>query len=97
MPEFSLIFRAKEGGMWQRKKNLSTEKHIKLIISEKLLKPITEIIPHAKLIEDLEADSLDTVEILMALEDEFDLEIPDEDAEKLKTVKDALDYVESKK
>jgi acyl carrier protein len=46
-------------------------------------------------VEDLEADSLDAVEIIMALEEEFGTEIPDEDAEKIKTIKDAVDYVEN--
>ncbi len=101
MSEFSLNLRVKnikEGGMWrrQKKRNLSTEKHVKLIISEKVLKPLPEIIPQARLVEDLEADSLDTVEILMALEDEFDLSIPDSEGHKLKTVGDILKYIDEK-
>ncbi|WP_461395062.1 acyl carrier protein, partial [Deferrisoma sp.] len=49
-----------------------------------------------RFIEDLGADSLDTVELVMALEEEFDQEIPDEDAEKIRTVQDAIDYIKSK-
>ena len=48
------------------------------------------------LMKDLEADSLDAVEIIMAIEDEYDIEIPDEDAQKIKTVKDVIEYIESK-
>ena len=52
-----------------------------------------EVNPNAKFIEDLGADSLDTVELVMAFEEEFDLEIPDEDAEKITTVGDAISYI----
>jgi acyl carrier protein len=52
-----------------------------------------EVNPNAKFIEDLGADSLDTVELVMAFEEEFDLEIPDEDAEKIATVGDAISYI----
>jgi acyl carrier protein len=52
-----------------------------------------EVMPNAKFIEDLGADSLDTVELVMAFEEEFDLEIPDEDAEKIVTVGDAITYI----
>jgi acyl carrier protein len=52
-----------------------------------------EVLPAAKFIEDLGADSLDTVELVMAFEEEFDLEIPDEDAEKIATVGDAISYI----
>ncbi|RUS69055.1 hypothetical protein EGW08_023186 [Elysia chlorotica] len=52
--------------------------------------------PEASFIDDLGADSLDTVELVMALEEEFDTEIPDEDAEKIKTVKDVYDYIDAK-
>jgi len=54
---------------------------------------VDQLTPEAKFIEDLGADSLDTVELVMALEDEFGLDIPDEDADKLKTVGDALGYL----
>jgi acyl carrier protein len=63
------------------------------IIAEYLSQEITEVKPEAEFVKDLGADSLDTVELMMALEDKFEIEIPDEDAEKLKCVKDALDYI----
>lgn len=72
------------------------EAKIKQIIAEKLGVSEEKITPQSSFIEDLGADSLDQVELIMAFEDEFDLEIPDDDAEKMKTVKDALDYLESK-
>ena len=56
-----------------------------------------EVIPEASFVDDLGADSLDIVELVMAFEEAFDLDIPDEDAEKITTVKDALDYIKSKK
>lgn len=52
-----------------------------------------EVVPGADFVDDLGADSLDTVELVMAFEEEFELEIPDEDAEKIKTVQNAIDYV----
>ena len=73
------------------------EAKMKQIVAEKLGVSEEKITPQASFVDDLGADSLDQVELIMALEDEFDLEIPDEDAEKLKTVKDALDYIDSKK
>ncbi len=73
------------------------ELKMKQIVAEKLGVSEEKITPQASFIDDLGADSLDQVELIMALEDEFDMEIPDEDAEKLKTVKDALDYIDSKK
>ncbi len=72
------------------------EAKMKQIVAEKLGVSEDKITPQASFVDDLGADSLDQVELIMALEDEFDMEIPDEDAEKLKTVKDALDYIESK-
>jgi acyl carrier protein len=73
------------------------ETKMKQIVAEKLGVSEDKVTPQASFVDDLGADSLDQVELIMALEDEFDLEIPDEDAEKLKTVKDALDYIDSKK
>ncbi len=73
------------------------EAKMKQIVAEKLGVSEDKVTPQASFVDDLGADSLDQVELIMALEDEFDLEIPDEDAEKLKTVKDALDYIDSKK
>ncbi len=72
------------------------EAKVKQIIAEKLGVGEEKITPQASFVDDLGADSLDQVELIMAFEDEFDLEIPDEDAEKMKTVKDALDYLDSK-
>ena len=65
-------------------------------IVEKLGVIEEQCLPEAAFVDDLGADSLDQVELVMALEDEFELEIPDEDAEKLKTVGTVLEYVESK-
>lgn len=69
---------------------------IKSIISEQLGVKPEEVTPQASFIEDLGADSLDTVELVMALEEEFGVEIPDEDAEKMATVGDAIKYIEEK-
>ncbi len=64
------------------------------IIAEKLGIEKDVIVPEAHVIDDLGADSLDVVELIMALEDTFDIEIPDEDAEKIRTVQDIFDYVD---
>lgn len=72
------------------------EAKVKKIIEEKLSVNADQITNDAKFAEDLKADSLDTVELVMALEDEFDLDIPDEEAEKIKTVQNAIDYIISK-
>ena len=69
------------------------EERVKEIIVEQLGVEEDEVNPTAKFIEDLGADSLDTVELVMAFEEEFDLEIPDEDAEKITTVGDAISYI----
>ena len=66
------------------------------IIVEQLGVKEENLKPEASFIDDLGADSLDTVELVMALEEEFDTEIPDEDAEKIKTVKDVYDYIDAK-
>lgn len=73
-----------------------TEKEIIEVLAERLSINENRIIPQAEIVSDLGADSLDIVEIIMALEDEFNIEIPDEDAEKFKTVKNVVDYVELK-
>ena len=70
---------------------------IKRIVVEKLQVDEKQVTLEASFIEDLGADSLDTVELVMDLEEHFGIEIPDEDAEKLKTVKDAVDYITQKK
>ena len=69
---------------------------VKKIIVDQLGVSEDQVTPEAKLIEDLGADSLDQVELIMALEEEFGADIPDEDAEKLQTVGDAISYVEAK-
>ncbi len=69
------------------------EERVKEIICEQLGVEEDEVILTAKFIEDLGADSLDTVELVMAFEEEFDLEIPDEDAEKIVNVGDAIQYI----
>ena len=72
------------------------ENKVKKIIIDQLDVTEDEVTPQASFVEDLGADSLDTVEMLMAFEEEFSIEIPDEDAEKIKTVKDAIDYIQKK-
>ena len=69
---------------------------VKAIIAEQLGVKLEEVTDAASFIEDLGADSLDTVELVMALEEEFGIEIPDEDAEKMQNVGDAVKYIESK-
>ena len=69
---------------------------VKKIISEQLGVPETDVKPEASFVNDLGADSLDTVELVMALEEEFGVEIPDEDAEKIATVQNAVDYITAK-
>ena len=69
---------------------------IRQIIADQLGVKKEEVTDNAKFVDDLGADSLDTVELVMALEEEFGIEIPDEDAEKLVTVGDALRYIEEK-
>ncbi|MDR2905427.1 MAG: acyl carrier protein [Helicobacteraceae bacterium] len=70
---------------------------IKAVVVEQLNVDEGEVVESAKFVEDLGADSLDVVELVMALEEKFDVEIPDEDAEKIKTVGDAIKYVENLK
>jgi acyl carrier protein len=69
---------------------------VKSIVAEQLGVKIEEVKEEAKFIDDLGADSLDTVELVMALEEEFGAEIPDEDAEKLTTVGEAIKYIQGK-
>ncbi|MCD6526774.1 MAG: acyl carrier protein [Desulfuromonas sp.] len=71
----------------------STEERVKKIVAEQLGVEEEQVTPEASFMDDLGADSLDTVELVMALEEEFDIEISDEDAEKIQTVKDATSYV----
>jgi acyl carrier protein len=72
----------------------SVEERVKQIIVEQLGVDEGEVTPTASFVDDLGADSLDTVELVMAFEENFGIEIPDEDAEKIATVKDAVDYIE---
>ncbi len=75
---------------------MAVESKIKSIIAEQLGVKPEEVTPNASFVDDLGADSLDTVELIMALEEEFSVEIPDEDAEKMKTVGDVIKYIEEK-
>ncbi len=68
---------------------------VKKIVSDQLGKSVEEIESDSSFVDDLGADSLDTVELVMALEEEFDLEIADEDAEKISTVNEAVEYINS--
>ena len=70
---------------------------VKVIVIDKLEVKEAQVTLEANFANDLSADSLDTVELVMALEDEFDIEIPDDDAEKISTVKAAVDYIEQAK
>ena len=73
----------------------SIEERVKKIIVEQLGVADDQVTPDASFVDDLGADSLDTVELVMALEEEFDVEIPDEQAENITTVKDAVGFVEA--
>ena len=74
---------------------MSVEDTVKKIVSDQLGKSVDEIQSDSSVVDDLGADSLDTVELVMALEEEFDLEIADEDAEKISTVNEAVEYINS--
>jgi len=76
---------------------MSVEEKVREIIVEQLDVDAAEVKPESQFIEDLGADSLDTAELVMAFEEAFDLEIPDDDAEKIQKVKDAVDYITAKK
>ena len=76
---------------------MSIENKVKEVIVEQLGANADEVVPAASFVDDLGADSLDTVELVMALEEEFGVEIPDEDAENIKTVQDAIDYINKNK
>ncbi len=72
---------------------MSIEDKVKKIIAEKLSVDLEEVIPEASFVDDLGADSLDLVELIMTMEEEFDIDISDEEAEKLESVKDAIDFI----
>jgi acyl carrier protein len=71
------------------------EAKVKELIAEQLNIDVEEVTPEASFIDDLGADSLDTVELIMAFEEEFEIEIPDEEAEKIKTVGDAIKHIKA--
>lgn len=75
---------------------MSTFERVRKVVVEQLQRSEDEVVPQASFVDDLGADSLDVVELVMGLEEEFDIEIPDEDAEKIATVQDAVKYIESK-
>jgi acyl carrier protein len=75
---------------------MALEEKVKKIIAEQLGVEEEDITPDSSFVEDLGADSLDTVELVMAFEEEFGIEIPDEDAEKILTVQNVVDYIKEK-
>jgi acyl carrier protein len=75
--------------------NMTIEERVKNVIIEQLGVSADEVVPEASFVDDLGADSLDLVELVMVLEEVFGREIPDEDAEKIQTVQDAITYVKS--
>jgi acyl carrier protein len=72
----------------------AVEEKVKKIICEQLNVSEDDVVPEASFVDDLGADSLDQVELIMAMEEEFDVSIPDEDAEKIGTVQDAINYIQ---
>jgi acyl carrier protein len=79
-----------------KEEKMDIEVKVKEIIVEQLGVDEAQVNPEASFIDDLGADSLDTVELVMAFEEKFDIEIPDEDAEKMRTVGDAIEYLKTK-
>ncbi len=75
---------------------MSTFDRVKKVVVEQLEVAEDEVTPQASFVDDLGADSLDVVELVMGLEEEFDVEIPDEDAEKITTVQEAVSYIDDK-
>ncbi len=74
---------------------MSIQDKVKKIIADKLSVDLEEIVPEASFVDDLGADSLDLVELIMSMEEEFDIEISDAEAEKLATVKDVFDFIDA--
>jgi acyl carrier protein len=79
------------------KVKVTTFERVSQIVVEQLGVDESQVVTEASFVDDLGADSLDIVELIMALEEDFDIEIPDEDAEKLKTINDAVKYIEEHK
>lgn len=75
---------------------MTIEEKVKKLIAEKLNVDPGDVVPKASLIDDLGADSLAIVELIMTMEEEFDIEVPDDDAERLGTVEDAINYIKEK-
>ena len=76
---------------------MAVEKRVREIVAEQLERDVNEVTNAASLIDDLGADSLDVVELVMKMEEEFGIEIPDEEAEKIKTVNDVIQYITTHK
>ncbi len=76
---------------------MSVEDKIREIVVEQLGVSAEEVVPEASFIDDLGADSLDIVELVMAIEEEYGLEIPDDDAEKMQTIQDAIRYIDERR
>jgi acyl carrier protein len=76
---------------------MPVEQRVREIVAEQLERDVTEVTNTASLIDDLGADSLDVVELVMKMEEEFGVEIPDEEAEKIKTVNDVIQYITTHK
>ena len=74
---------------------MSVQDKVKKIIAEKLSVDLEEVVPEASFVDDLGADSLDLVELIMSMEEEFDIDISDDDAEKMVKVQDAFDYIQA--
>lgn len=74
---------------------MNIDEKVKEVISHQLGVSLNEVVPEASFVDDLGADSLDLVELVMAMEEEFSIEIGDEDAERIRTVQDAIDYVKN--
>jgi acyl carrier protein len=74
---------------------MPVEKKVKELVAEQLGKDVNEVTTNASFIDDLGADSLDIVELVMKMEEEFGIEIPDEEAEKIKTVSDVVEYIKT--
>lgn len=74
---------------------MGTVEEVIEVVADRLGKPVDEVKPESNFVEDLDADSLDLVELIMALEDEYDVTIPDEDAQNIRTITDAVAYIET--